>query len=154
MEHLCLKKKKRKEEKKQNNDVQLNCMNQVHVKSWRGENMGVCVQSDLNTKQHLGEYLKLSLLKSPPTSQRHTAALFHSCCCLNYFHCCMRNKVVFGRTTPRQLPISFKHTAMDCNYRCECPFLSQEQKYLIAAQTFFTTFSRGEGKYKLHSKEK
>lgn len=112
----------------------------MHVMSCRRENMGVCVQSGLNTKQHLGEYLKLSLLKSPPTSQRHTAALFHSCCCLNYFHSCMRNKVVFGRTTPRQLPIGFKHTAMDCTYRPECPFLIRGTKIFDSSTNIFHDF--------------
>lgn len=49
-----------------NNDVHLNCMNQVQ-QSHHYENMGVCQESDLNTKQHLGKYLGLSLLNSRAT---------------------------------------------------------------------------------------
>lgn len=60
---------RRHQQSNKQNNVQLNRLNPAHLKSCRRENTGVCVQSDRNTEQHLGEYLRRGLLKSPPASR-------------------------------------------------------------------------------------
>lgn len=64
----------RKEESNSKNKKNQWCASELYEPSAHEENMGVCRQSDLNTKQHLGEHLGLSLFNSPPASQRHTGA--------------------------------------------------------------------------------
>lgn len=64
----------RKEESNRKTKKKQWCASELYEPSAHEENMGVCRQSDVNTKQHLGEHLGLSLLNSPPASQRHTGA--------------------------------------------------------------------------------